>query len=240
MTRRLKKSRLARKEEIKNLRRAYFFGCLTLILMITILFLGLPLLIRLAAFLGELKSTSEMIEIQDTTPPPPPQLYSLPKAISESQLKIEGSSEAGSAVTIYLNGRSVKEVIADKNSSFTAQISLGGERNEITLQAQDQAGNKSQESERIVVIFDNLPPDLEILFPEEKDFSTEEGQVKIQGKAEEEAKVFINGRLVILDQEGNFDYPLSLSEGENIIKIKAEDQAGNTTEKEIKITYSPF
>jgi hypothetical protein len=234
-----RRSRLTRKEEAKNLRRVYLYGILSLALIVVIVFLGLPALIRMAAFLGELRSSSLVIEKEDTVPPPPPQSYSLPRATNKSQIKIEGTSEIGSKVTIYVNGQTSKDVVTDASGIFTAQLNLKGERSEITLQAEDQAGNKSQESEKIVIIFDDQPPEMEISSPPENS-TTEEKQIEIKGKINEEATVLINDRLVILDQENNFNYLYSLSEGENTIKIKAQDEAENLTEKEIKITYQPF
>ncbi|HUW21961.1 MAG TPA: Ig-like domain-containing protein [Candidatus Bathyarchaeia archaeon] len=234
------KSRLIRKERQKSLQRTYLFTVLTLLLVIAILFLGIPLLIKLAAFLGEIRSSSIVIEKNDTIPPPTPQTYALPKAVKEPEIKLEGSSESNSKVSIYVNGQLVKEVITDKEGVFTAQLPLPSKRNEIILQAEDQAGNKSQESERKVVIYDNEPPLLEIIMPEGTEVTWDKNQIEIAGRTEPEASLYLNDRLVILNQDGNFKYLLTLAEGENLVKISAKDEAENLTEKEITIIYTPF
>jgi len=236
----LRKSRLARSEATKNIRRAYLLLSLILLLILASFFFGIPLLIKLATLLGELKSSSTKIETRDNIPPPPPQFYNFPETINQPAAEIQGLSEANSKVTIYINGQSVKELTADKNGSFSTQITLAGERNEITLQAKDESGNKSQDSEKIVIILDNQPPQLTILFPPEKSLSTDKNQLQIQGSTEENTTVNINDHLVILNQKNEFRYPVLLAEGENSFTISARDEAGNLTTEEIKITYQPF
>jgi hypothetical protein len=220
------------------LRRAYFFTGLTLLLILFLIFMGIPLLIRLATFLGEIRGSFQSVESQDKTPPPPPRAYNLPKATNQSELKIEGSSEADSKVKIFLNGKSAKEVATDKNGSFTAMLSLSGQRNEITLQAEDGAGNKSQESEKLVVLLDKEPPELEFLSGMPTEAYCKEGEAEIHGQTEPRARVLVNDRLVILDQKGEFKYSLLLSSGENSWKIVVQDEAGNTKEEEFKVTCS--
>lgn len=236
---RRRKSRLARREEAKNLRQAWFFGGLTVILVLVIIFLGIPFLIKGAAFLGDLRSSTQLVEGEDKIPPPPPQLYPLPKTVNEPKVRVEGVAEAGVKVVIFINGRSEKEVVADNDGNFKAELALSG-RSEISAVAEDQAGNKSQESEKVVVFYDKEPPELEISSPGEEVSGWEDPQIEIRGKTEKGAKVYVNDHLVILGQEGDFSYRYSLSEGENQITVKAEDEAGNTTEKTIRVNYTPF
>lgn len=188
----------------------------------------------MATFFGELKSSTKIVETKDTTPPLPPKLKPLPEVTSRSQITLEGFAEPGATVKIFLNGEGEKEVIAEADGSFTTEsINLSLGKNKLKAKAVDQAGNESKDSGIIVIEYDNTPPELEI---EE----VKEGkETKISGKTEPKATLKINNHLVILDQEGNFSYSLTLSEGENNILIEAEDQAGNKTKKEITLTYSP-
>ena len=72
-----------------------------------------------------------------------------------------------------------------------------------------------------------------------KGFVSTENEIMVKGKTEEKATVTVNERFVVVGSEGNFEYSLTLSEGENKILIVAIDKAGNKTEKELKVTYTP-
>jgi bacillopeptidase F len=233
-------SRLARKEEKRSIRQAIFYGGLIFILALGIIFLGIPVLIKMAIFLGNLRSSSMPVELKDTLPPTPPVLKPLPEATNSAQLVVGGFAESGATVKIFLTGGEEKEVVADNEGTFTfdnLKLTLG--KNEIYALATDKAGNKSVESEKIIVWYDNTPPELEITQPTDKmTISEEDNKLEVIGKTDPEATVLVNEHLVVVDREGNFKYPLTLSLGENEIKIMATDKAGNQTEKSLIITYS--
>ena len=70
-------------------------------------------------------------------------------------------------------------------------------------------------------------------------FEKDQSTVKVLGKTDPGVRVTVNGFWAVIDENNNFSYNLPLQNGENMIKIEAIDQAGNKTEKEIKVTYSP-
>ena len=86
---RRRRSRLTRKEDALNLRRAVIFGGLTVVLALGLVFLGIPALIRMAIFLCNLRSSSQPIETGDTLAPSAPRLKSLPEATNSAQIKID-------------------------------------------------------------------------------------------------------------------------------------------------------
>ena len=234
-------SRLARKEEARSLRQALFFGALTIVLLFFLIFLGIPALIKMAIFLGEIRSSSTPVKTEDLLPPAPPIIASLPPATNSAQIDLRGFAEAGTVVEIFLNGLSEAKLVAEKNGTFTTnEVNLTSGRNEIMAKATDSGGNTSQSSGKIVIFYDTTPPKLTISEPsDQSDYYGDENQIKILGLTEEEAAVTVNGRLAVVNQDGSFELPFSLSEGENQIKIVAIDQAGNQTEKELKVNYSP-
>lgn len=212
------------------MKKGFFFSLLTFLLVLIVVFEGVPFLIRMATFLGELKSSTKTVETEDTTPPLPPKLRPLPEATNKSQITLQGFAEPGATVKIFLNEEVAKEVVADADSSFATEvINLSFGKNRIKAKAVDQAGNESKDSGILMIEYDTTPPELKI--QEIK----EEKEAKISGKTEPKVALKINDHLVILDQEGNFSYSLTLSEGENKIFIEAEDLAGNKTEEEIII-----
>lgn len=236
-----RRSRLARKQKTRNARRAIVFIVLTLILALILVFVGIPLLIRLAIFLGDLRSSSILPEKGDTIPPSPPRIVLPFEATNSAQISLKGYAESGTTVKIYSSGTAEIEVIVDNDGQFKVKdFKLTSGRNEITAVAKDEAGNESQSSIPTVIEYDTSPPDLEIINPEEgTTISGLENKIKIEGKTDVETRLAINNRLVIVDPEGKFSYSYSLKEGENSFNIIVWDKAGNQTEKELKVNYSP-
>ena len=234
-------SRLARKEEKRSFRQALFFGVLTISFLLFLIFLGIPVLIKMAIFLGEIRSSSQPVTTEDILPPAPPVLSPLPQATNSAQLTLKGYAEPGVAVELFLNGSSEGKLVAEKNGAFSStKISLTSGRNEILAKAIDSAGNASQTSAKIVIYYDLSPPKLAISEPpDQADFYGDENQIKLSGLTEEEAAIMVNGRLVVVNQDGSFETNLILEDGENVVKIAATDQAGNQTEKQISVNYSP-
>lgn len=223
------------------MKKTITFSLLTILLIIFIIVAGIPLLVRLATFIADIKSSGELTEKQDSIPPFPPKLRPLPIATNINSVTIKGFAEAGAVVKIMLNGETVKEVIAEADGSFMAEgliLALG--KNKIKTIAIDQADNQSQESGSLLIEYDKTAPELEITSPKDKSsLSGDNRQVIISGKTEPGVILKINTRLIILGPEGEFEHSLTLSEGENSLVIQAQDPAGNQTEKSLTLTYSP-
>lgn len=237
------KSRLRKQEEAKALKQTLFFSGSALGLLLLFIFVGLPLLIRFSVFLGNLRTRTPLVEEkkEDTVPPVAPRLKPLPEATNQAEIKISGFAEEKTQVFIILNGQKTQEVEVDENGEFSSKpLTLRKGENEIKTYTQDKAGNKSSFSGTIFIIFDDEEPILEIEKPSDGEmFSGPKKEIEIKGKTEERAKAFINDVLTIVDLNGEFSKLINLEEGENIIKIKAEDLAGNTSEKELKVSYYP-
>ena len=236
-----KYSLLSKKEEKRNLRRAALFTFLTLFLIFAAIFWGIPALIKMAVFFGNIRGSSQPVEVKDNLPPQVPLLNALPEATNQTEIEVTGLTEAGASVKIFLTGQEVKEVLTDNEGNFSSgKLNLTLGQNEIYALAVDKAGNQSVASNKISVWYDNEAPSLEISQPEDgQTISDEKAKVDIIGKTEEDVELRINDHLVILEKEGNFKYSLGLNVGENQILIIAIDKAGNQTEKTLTVTYSP-
>ena len=233
-------SRFASLEEKRNTRRALRFMFLTGLTLVLLFFFGLPLVVKFAAFLTDIRKGSIPIEKTDTTPPAPPQLKNLPEATNETSLAVEGTSESGATVLIYVN-EDKTELVADDSGIFTTNISLDDGENVIYAFARDKAGNEGQKTKEYNVIFDNVEPILEITSPADgASFSGSKNQkVKIEGKTESDANLVINERFVTVRDDGTFSFEVTLSEGDNTFNVKASDKAGNATEKNLTLKYAP-
>lgn len=62
--------------------------------------------------------------------------------------------------------------------------------------------------------------------------------VTVTGKTAPGADVSVNDTDLVADAGGNFSTKLVLDEGENTITVVANDQNGNSAEKEITVTYN--
>lgn len=235
-------SRLVRKEEKRNMRRAVLWGLLTLILLFGLAFWGVPALIRVTLLLSDLRNSSRPIEQSDTTPPLSPKINFINEYTKEETLTVSGFSEASSVVELFLNDSPVGTTITSADGTFTfARITLNEGANSVYAIAADQAGNKSQPTSKVAINYDKTPPKLEVTEPLEGAIFTGERKrsVKVSGQTEDGVSLSLNDRIVILDQNAKFSPNFNLTEGENTLKFTATDQAGNQTEKEIKVTYVP-
>jgi hypothetical protein len=238
-----KRSFVVRRETIsdekKTRNRAIFLGFITLLLIIILALWGVPFLVRFASFLGDIKTESEPAVASDTIPPLPPQFSFVPEATNSSSLVISGFAEQGADIEVYFNDELLAETEADENGEFQIEkISLNSGTNSLFALATDEAGNLSDKSKLLEVTYDNEPPTLDIQYPEDG-LTVYDQQLEIRGITDPEAKVTINGYLVMTESEGAFSHFIDLAEGDNQIVITSEDIAGNKTEKALTVNYHP-
>lgn len=207
---------------------------------------GIPIVATLGSFWSKI-GTPQMSSRFTTTPTTsnlllPPSLNSLPSLLNNlKDFKVSGQAKAGEGVAIFINDEKVVDVLADASGRFEAKdLSLIEGENKIYARTQGVAEQTSKSSITQIVIFDKTPPSLEILEPasgaefEGKD----ERWLEISGTTEPGVTVQINEHQAIVDLEGNFHYQYALSEGENLLKITACDEAGNETTVERTVKYS--
>ncbi len=231
-----KKKNLSEEERIK--RRAIIFGVLTIVLIVVVFVWGIPLFIRLVDYLGDLKSSKHPQTVEDTIPPPVPRFTYIPEATNSGQLKISGVTEPQSKVYLTINSEKIETGVDEEGNFEVEKVDLDKGKNTLYALAEDEAGNKSDSTEKLEIIYDTEKPALKIIQPED-DSLADEQVTEIQGETEASARALVNDHIVIVDQEGKFSYRMTLQEGSNEITIKAEDKAGNVTEKKIKVTYLP-
>ncbi|PIU03720.1 hypothetical protein COT44_01660 [Candidatus Shapirobacteria bacterium CG08_land_8_20_14_0_20_39_18] len=79
-------------------------------------------------------------------------------------------------------------------------------------------------------------PPLTIQSPKDG-LSTKESSIEVRGKTEADNAVYVDGEIVTVTPEGNFQQMVSLSAGENKIKIEAVSRRGKKTTKEITVNF---
>ncbi len=235
-----KYSRLASTEERRNFRSAVILIILTIAVIAALFVYGIPVVGRVASFVSGLKGSTSPITSGDKTPPAPPKFNNFADFTNQQYITLSGTAEPGATVKLSFNS-GVKDTIVDKDGNFTfPNLSLKDGENTFSAIAQDNTGNTSQKISDFTISYDTKPPDLTIDSPADgtKFFGSTQRQINIQGTSETGANVTINDRIVSVDDNGRFQYPITLNSGDNALIIKATDAAGNSTEKTITLNFS--
>ncbi len=161
-------------------------------------------------------------------------------ATNSAQIKVSGSAPKDTTVMLYVNDIKEEEIPVDEDNNFTFdEVKIDEGENTIKTKAKDDNKNVSVYSPVIKITYLNKPPSLEINEPTDgKSFEKDDSPIQVKGKTDPKVKVTVNDFWAIVDGAGNFSYTLPLQGGENRIKVVATDEAGNKTEKEIKVSYS--
>jgi hypothetical protein len=186
------------------------------------------------------KTTPEQKPVsEDATLAPP--VFNIPfEATNQEVIEIKGYATANSKVELYLDDELKDSLRVGEDGSFTfenVELVLG--TNNIYGKTIDDSGKVSLPSKTIRITLDSEEPSLEVSEPEDGKSVQGERRLRIAGKTEVDAKVFINDSQTVVKSDGSFASEISLNDGENLITIKAVDKAGNTTDLGRKATFTP-
>lgn len=228
------------REDKKNIRSAVIMVVLAILSILFLFFVGIPLIGKFTAYLGDLRKFNKNNVSDDVTPPAPPKFNSFSDFTNKKTFDITGTAEAGATIKLDFDG-SEKQNLTDKNGNFTFNVELKADENSFSAIAVDPAGNTSQPTKTYSISFDDKPPELTITKPDDgaSFFGITQRQLTIQGKTDPDTQVTINDRFVNVDSEGTFQFTLTMPDGQNTFNIKATDQAGNVTEKSLNVSFSP-
>ncbi|MDZ7587430.1 MAG: Ig-like domain-containing protein [Patescibacteria group bacterium] len=235
------KTRWQKKKEKDSLRQAFKYLLFVLGLLFLLIRFGLPALIKMATFLGDLNSSKQPIEKLESSPILPPRLNPLPMATASAEINISGYSQSGNTVKLFLRGISIEETTADANGEFRFnKIHLKDGENEIYAKANDNQGTESEASTAFTIVVDTEMPKLEINQPQDgQRFFDKDNPITVSGMSEPELNLLINNRFVLVKDDGSFSNSFNLSPGDNQIEVVARDDAGNETKKTLKVNYTP-
>ncbi|GAB3275342.1 Ig-like domain-containing protein [Parahaliea aestuarii] len=165
------------------------------------------------------------ISLVDTTPPPPPVLEATDGTV------VSGSAEAGSMVTLTVDGQQVGQVMADAVGAWTVDLEPDLEDGDVIVGvATDAAGNVSEPASTVV---DSTGPLVTV-----DDLSTTDTTPALSGTVDEadaEVLVTVDGTTYSATNNGDGSWTLAdntlppLSEGANTIGVTAVDAQGNTS-----------
>ena len=234
------RSRLQRVEENRNLQKSVWLVLAIVGIMGLLAVYGLPLLVRSAVWFGNMRANSSNRDKSDLIPPGPPFLIITYTATNSAQLLIRGTAEPKSSVFFTLNFQPAgKTGVGDEGVFEYDGIILDEGNNAISAVAVDEEGNRSQPSKPLGVWYANKAPDLTVDTPVDgQKFFGSNSRIEIKGVVALQTKLTINNRIMIVGGDGKFSTFYGLTEGENTLVFQAEDQAGNQTRKEIKVSYN--
>jgi hypothetical protein len=147
---------------------------------------------------------------------------------NKNPIHVRGFTEKGATCTINM-----KSTLVDNQGWFEAFINYttdGG--HDIKVACQDVSKNMRSASRTIYT--DTKAPTLSIDAPVEG-FLTNNPNIEVIAKTDAGATAELNGRNVVVDNDGNIDRVVALEEGENSIVIKVWDKAGNTREVNVTV-----
>ena len=142
---------------------------------------------------------------------------------------VSGAAEAGSTVTV--DGSAVP---LDASGAFSATRTLSEGAHALVVVATDPAGNANTVVRAVTV--DLSSPTLTLSNPADGD-STSIPTITVSGTTEPNARLVVNGILVVVESDGTFSVRVSLSEGSNSIMATATDAAGNDATASVSVSY---
>ena len=203
-----------------------------------LLFVGVKLLVNFSLLVEKKSDTSDTSTSNEIIVPPV--LDPLDTATNSASIDISGTAGSGKYVVLFINGKQVKKADVKSDSTFVfhdAPLKQGS--NEITAKAYIDANKSSKNSSSETIIYSNKAPSLTVDFPSDNEtYHKENNPLKVRGKTDPNVRVTVNDFWALVDDSGNYSYSLPLKGGDNQIKVVATDDAGNKTEKSLKINYS--
>lgn len=202
---------------------------------------GVPVLVKLAVFVGDMNAARQGGGATDLIPPAPPVIEISYSATNSAVQNIGGYSESGARIVLTRNSKSEGSVEAGEDGGFEVrEVKLEEGNNVFVAVAVDPAGNKSGESQAVNLKYIAQAPKLEIDSPSDgQEVRGYNNRVEVVGKTDPGMRLTINDRWVTVNAGGEFKWQFLMVPGENRLKIAAEDEAGNRTEKELVVNYKP-
>lgn len=163
-------------------------------------------------------------------------------ATGSARIKITGKSPyKGADIELSINGSSIgTSTVRDDGTFVFDSVALDSGDNVIRAKVQKGENSSDFSDDYIVKLFKNDAPKLDVSFPQDNaTLQKGDQEITVTGTTDPENNVTVNGFVAIVDGSGNFSYYLKLNEGDNTLTIVAQNPAGNSTTKNLKVNYKP-
>jgi hypothetical protein len=184
---------------------------------------------------GEESTTSGLL----SSAPATPTLTDIPEATNQKMISFKGYADPGSSAMLYVNEVLKTQTVVDKDGNFTFNdIALVTNSAVVYVKTKNDKNQESGPSKAYTVLFDDKSPQLEVKNPQDgAKFIDPSPFYTVEGTANEVVTVYVNDHQATVDSDHNFRVVISLKEGDNFLKIKAADKAGNISEVDRKLVY---
>ncbi|MCK5253093.1 MAG: hypothetical protein KAQ96_09080, partial [Thermoplasmata archaeon] len=145
----------------------------------------------------------------------------------ESSVLLHGRLSRNEDVTVRIN-RVLADI--DENSLWSLQVDLQDGENGFSILVEDIYGHETWAN--ITIWADWTPPDLRLTSA--LDVNTTEEWVEVAGYVDEDARVYIQGSLVLL-RDGRFSIKYPVYVDESAIVVRAVDKIGNEREVQVLV-----
>jgi len=172
--------------------------------------------------------------------PDQPVFSNIPKATKNNSITLNGYTQPGYSVKLFVNGPEVSKVVAGADGIFTFNdIKLIDGQNTIFAKTVDNTNVESDSTNIFNIYVDKEKPKIDIESPKDGDkIKNLDKRITIIGKVSEKSHVKINDKIAILKPDLSFEFLLGVqNEGNVKITIVATDEAGNDNKKEITVNY---
>jgi hypothetical protein len=229
-------SRILRHEKEQLVKQTVWYVVVALVVLVLFITVIMPGAVRL---FFKILDNNKLAEVSDTLPPQVPVL-SLPyQATSSAEITLNGFGEAKSTVKLVVNSSPVADITVGEDGKFQHELRLETGDNELVVYGVDAAGNESQPSTAYHLLSDAEPLMIDVSEPTQNAqiVGKKNQQLIIKGQTKPNTKVYLNDRLNYAKADGTFQITTQLNEGENVLKFRGVDPAGNTTTFELKVTF---
>jgi bacillopeptidase F len=232
------RTRLSRRLEKKS-KQSFLLTTIGIIVVFFLLFkFGIPMLANFSLFISQIGKKEDVGKTESTSYVAPPILNPLPNATNSASIVISGRAFKDQSISLFINDQLISKQSTDNKGEFSFRESLDKGSNSIKTKAKQQ-NNESDFSDTFNVTYEDKSPQLSIDSPTDgQSFSKTDNKALVSGKTDSGVDVTINGFWAIMDENNQYSYSLTLKNGENQISVTATDQAGNKTEKTIRVNYS--
>lgn len=234
------KSRLTRTQAKQTRKQIIVFGAAILITLFVFINFGPAVITTLGGVLSGKKNTFTLPTSKNVLDTPSlDQLYS---ATDSARINVTGKTlYKGAEIELYVNGSLQNTVTSREDGTFVFN-NIPLQQGDNILKARVQQGQDSSDfsSDYILKLLTNDAPKLDISFPQDNaTLQKGDQEINVTGTTDSDNNVTVNGFVAIVDGSGNFSYYLKLAEGDNTLNIVAQNPAGRSTAKSLKINYKP-
>lgn len=232
-------SRLS-KNLTKKTKKQLFVTILIIIgILVFLVKFGIPLFVNFSLYITGNNKISAPVKASEKEFIAPPSFNQTFSATNSATVAISGNSIKNQTILLYNNDQLIDTTDAGDDNSFKfANVTLKEGDNNFKAKVKKES-QESDFSDIWKIIYKKGDVKLTVDNPQDgQSFSKDQNSVIINGKTDPNNLVTVSDHQAIVDVNGNFSYDFHLQNGDNELKVIATDEAGNKTEKDLKVTYS--